>query len=155
MIRTTITLDDELAQELDAYIERSGAANRSEAVRDLVRRGLNTDAAERSDADCMGVISYAIDQQIPGLAKKTRLARLDRHDEFIAIQSIPVNHRWTLDIAVMRSTVARVTDYAHQLFLERGVRHGSTALLPIGAEDHDHDHEGRAHHRHVRIQESF
>ena len=156
MIRTTITLDEELAQELDAYIQRSGAANRSEAVRDLVRRGLNSAAPERSDSQCMAVISYAIDQQIEGLAKRRRLERQERHDEFLMIQSFPVNHRWSLDVTVMRSSVARVSDYSEQLFLERGVRHGSAALLPLGQEDeHSHDGEGSTPHRHIKFQQSF
>jgi hypothetical protein len=39
MIRTTITLDEDLVTELDRSIARANVANRSEAIRDLVRRG--------------------------------------------------------------------------------------------------------------------
>ena len=41
MQRTTIAIDDELAAALDAYMDSTGAGSRSEAIRDLVRRGLS------------------------------------------------------------------------------------------------------------------
>lgn len=38
MQRTTITIDDELAGALDAYMDSTGAGSRSEAIRDRSRR---------------------------------------------------------------------------------------------------------------------
>ena len=40
MQRFTISLDDKLAEEFDAWIAGHGYANRSEAVRDLLRAEL-------------------------------------------------------------------------------------------------------------------
>ena len=40
MQRVTVTLDDALAAELDAVVRRRGYQNRSEAMRDLLRSGL-------------------------------------------------------------------------------------------------------------------
>lgn len=157
MIRTTITMDNELTAELDAYIEKSGAFNRSEAIRDLVRRGLNSIPAQDDDLPCIGILSYTIDQTIPGLTKKLRLARLDRHDEFIFTASIPVDHSSTIDVAVMKGAVGRVNEFAQSLFLERGVRHGVVALTPIEevTEHHTHDGSEPHSHTHIRVPETF
>jgi Predicted transcriptional regulators containing the CopG/Arc/MetJ DNA-binding domain and a metal-binding domain len=158
MIRTTITMDEELTRELDAYIESSGAFNRSEAIRDLVRRGLNSLPVEESNQPCIGVISFTTDQTISGLAKRIRLTRLERHDEFIFTSSIPVNHVNSIDIALMRGPVGRVNEYAQALFLQRGVKHGSIALIPIepGVQSHSHDDATSGQtHAHIKVQESF
>ncbi len=156
MIRTTITMDEELTKELDAYIERSGAFNRSEAIRDLVRRGLNSVPAETSEQPCVGVISYAVNQTIPGLAKRIRMERLDRHDEIIFTASVPVNHVNSIDIAVMQGPVGKVNEYAQSLFLERGVKHGAIALTPVEAEEESHTHDvDEPPHVHMKVQESF
>ena len=40
MQRVTITIDDELDAELDRFMKARGYANRSEAIRDLARSGL-------------------------------------------------------------------------------------------------------------------
>ena len=157
MIRTTITMDEELTAELDAYIEKSGAFSRSEAIRDLVRRGLNAIPNQETRQPCIGVLSYTIDQTIPGLVKKLRLARLDRHDEFIFTASIPVDHSSTIDLAVMKGAVGRVNEFAQSLFLERGVRHGIVALTPIEEVAGHHSHDGAEPHAHahIRVSETF
>lgn len=157
MLRTTITLDEALNRDLEAYIARSGAANRSEAIRDLVRRGLNARPMEQGDAPCVAVASYAIDQTMPGLAKRLREERMARHDEFLFTTSIPVDHDGSIDIAVMKTTVDRANDFAQWLFLERGVRHGVVAFTPIEEvlQHHAHGEEPPHSHAHIRVQESF
>ena len=47
MQRVTITIDDELDGELDRFMKARGYANRSEAIRDLARSGLQQ-ARDRS-----------------------------------------------------------------------------------------------------------
>ena len=65
MQRTTITLDDDLMTRLDEFMSERQYANRSEAIRDLVRSGLQkerfADVAgyraelERAEAELMAV----------------------------------------------------------------------------------------------------
>ena len=157
MIRTTITLDDELAAELEAYVARSPVQHRSEAIRDLIRRGLAVDPAARPDQGCFAVVSCAVDQTMPELAKRIREGRLARHSEILFHTSIPINHGETVDISVLRGDFARVSDYAAQLFLERGVRHGAAGLIPVEEHVETHAHEGEEphSHTHLRVQQSF
>lgn len=157
MIRTTITIDEELAAGIDAYIQRSAVVNRSEAIRDLVRRGLAAGEEKDPGSQCIGVISYTMEQTMPGLAKRVRDLRLSRHDEIAFVASVPVSHQETIDIAVLKGTVERVGDFAAQLFLEKGVRHGGVVLTPVEVEVMHHAHDdGEPHaHQHLRVQESF
>ena len=50
MQRTTITLDDDLMSRLDEYMAERQYANRSEAIRDLVRAGLEQATLDASRA---------------------------------------------------------------------------------------------------------
>ena len=157
MIRTTITLDDDLAKALDDYIAAAPVANRSEAVRDLVRRGLSALPPTDHDADSIGVISCAVDQSMTELSRRIREARMGRHDEIMFTASVPVNHSETIDIVIVRGNVGRIGAYARELFQERGVWHGSVALTPISEEIEVHAHGAEAPHphRHVKIRTSF
>ncbi len=47
MQRITITLDDDLMEELDAMIAEHGYQNRSEAIRDFTRAGMQQAAQEK------------------------------------------------------------------------------------------------------------
>ncbi|ADZ69875.1 nickel-responsive transcriptional regulator NikR [Polymorphum gilvum] len=157
MQRTTITLDDALAAELDAHMAATGATSRSETIRDLVRRGLSTVAGGPAEAGCFGVISCTIDQSVRNLAARVPQSRLDRHDQTVAALSVPLDHSTSLDVVVMRGRVADVTSYAEALFLERGVMHGTVGLIPV-AEDttrHVHNDGPPREHTHLKVRSSF
>jgi len=157
MIRTTITIDEDLAVELDRYIAGANVANRSEAIRDLVRRGLSALPLPGAEADCIGVISCAVDQSMSELSRRIRMSRMGRHDEIMFTASVPVNHSETIDIVIVHGPVERVGDYARELFQERGVRHGALSLTPVEEETefHAHGDEVPHNHSHIRIRGSF
>ncbi|MDQ0512508.1 nickel-responsive transcriptional regulator NikR [Ancylobacter amanitiformis] len=157
MQRTTIAFDDDLAAELDAYIAATGAASLSEAIRDLVRRGLSARASGPTQAHCFGVISCTVDQSVRNLAARVPQGRLDRHDQTVAALSIPLDHSTSIDVTVMRGRVVDVSSYAEGLFLERGVMHGALSLIPVAEDTSHHVHnQGAAHeHTHLRVKSGF
>ena len=59
MERFTISIDDDLARDFDAWIAARGYDNRSEAIRDVLRAHL-AQVREREDADglCVANLSY-------------------------------------------------------------------------------------------------
>ncbi len=159
MQRTTIAIDDELAAALDAYMESTGAGSRSEAVRDLVRRGLSARPEAPADAPCFGVVSYTIDQSVRNLASRVPQGRLDRHDQAVASLSIPIDHSTSIDVTLMRGPVGDVSAYAEKLFLERGVMHGTLNLIPViedtSAHSHDEGFASNHTHTHLRVRSGF
>jgi CopG family transcriptional regulator, nickel-responsive regulator len=157
MQRVTITIDDDLVAKIDQLALNTGASNRSEVIRDLVRRGLPTQARDHVEAPCFGVISYAIDSTIRDLSRRIPKSRLERHDQTVAAISVPVDHHSSVDVVIMRGMVGAISQYAEGLFLERGVLHGNLSLVPL-AEDHSSDHlpgSDKAHHVHLKVQETF
>ncbi|TVR97557.1 MAG: nickel-responsive transcriptional regulator NikR [Rhodospirillales bacterium] len=159
MQRITITIEPALLQRLDAFMAESGATNRSEALRDLVRRGLGPDDAleRKAEAECVGVISYALTPALRDLGRRVPKSRLDRHDHAIVALSVPLDHNVAVEVAVMRGTVGAVSAYANGLFLERGIEHGTLALIPVKTEVEVHAHgsgEARSH-THLRVQQTF
>lgn len=175
MQRTTIAIDDELAAALDAYMESTGALSRSEAIRDLVRRGLSARSGGPAEAHCFGIISCTVDQSVRNLAARVPQGRLDRHDQTVAALSIPLDHTTSLDVTLMRGHVGDVSAYAEALFIERGVMHGTLNLIPVAedkqphahthdyahahthdhAHDHAHEHGAAKEHTHLKVRSGF
>lgn len=156
MQRITITIEDDLLAELDAFMERSNASNRSEAVRDLVRRGLAA-GAMTENVLCFGIVSYALNHGVRNLAARVPQTRLDRHDQTVAALSVPVDHSTSVDVVVMQGHLNDLKTYADALFLERGVMHGQMSLIPMIEETALHSHDADTAHMHVhrKIQETF
>jgi CopG family transcriptional regulator, nickel-responsive regulator len=62
MQRVTITLDDDLMDDLDRIIAARGYQNRSEAIRDLARSGLEQAAVEVAGSrHCVAALVYVYD----------------------------------------------------------------------------------------------
>ncbi|WP_138469240.1 nickel-responsive transcriptional regulator NikR [Poseidonocella sp. HB161398] len=159
MRRITITLSDDIAAALDQYMEESGAGNRSEAIRDLVRRAMLSRQDGPEDADCLGVMTYTVDQSVRNLGARLAQRRLDAHDRHVASLSVPLDHSAALEVEVTRGKLGVIGAAAEALFLERGVAHGSLALVPVSqtgtAHTHDHVHGSGEPHRHIRVRQSF
>ena len=154
MKRVTITIEDDLLATLDSVMTASGATNRSEALRDILRRALANPAP--MTADCMGVVSYTLDRGSRKLGQRVPQHRHDRHDAAVAALSVPLDHDSSLEVCVLRGRVAGVRSYAEGLFAERGVRHGHLVLVPVLHEMADHEHGGHRHrHSHLHVLESF
>jgi CopG family nickel-responsive transcriptional regulator len=157
MQRVTITLTDEIADEIDRFMSASGARNRSEAIRELVRQALSARPDAPVGADCLGVMVFTIDQTNRSLAARVPQRRLDRHDTHLTALSIPLDHTTSLEVSVVRGTAGDVRHEADSLFAERGVMHGSLALVPVAEAGPRHAHgDGDQHdHAHLRVQATF
>ncbi len=154
MRRITITMDDELMARLEALMAASGATNRSEALRDLVRRALSGGAPP--DADCLGVVSCVVETGQHNLARLVPQHLQAHHDSAVAALSVPLDHGAALEVVVARGRVGGIEGFANALFLERGVRHGALALIPVERHVERHAHGGAVHaHDHLRIRDSF
>ncbi len=158
MRRVTMSFDDELLAELDAFLLKSGAASRSEALRDLVRRGLGQVALdEKATGDCIGIVSYACHQAMRGLARRLAESRHDLHDRTIATTTAPLDHDTAIEVTIMRGDAQELHGHAESLFLERGVMHGNVSLIPVEPQRDTHAHgPGRPRaHLHLKVRETF
>ncbi|MBR0648120.1 nickel-responsive transcriptional regulator NikR [Roseomonas terrae] len=141
MQRLTITLDDETALALDAFMTARGYSNRSEAIRDLLRGPLrDAEAAREPSMPCMAVVSYIYDHRERDLGRRLVHAQHEHHGLGVATLHTHLDHDLCLEVAVLRGAVAEVQDFAQALVRERGVRFGGANLLPAPRSPAAHDH---------------
>lgn len=126
MQRITITLDDDLLQEVDGL----GYDNRSEAIRDLVRAGLQQAAETRQAAGpSVGALAYVYDHHRRDLPERLTNSFHDHHDLSVATLHVHLDHHACLEVAVLKGDAALVRRFADAVSAERGVQHGKLLLL--------------------------
>jgi CopG family nickel-responsive transcriptional regulator len=156
MQRVTITIDDELAAEVDRFMVARGYANRSEAIRDLSRSGLQQAARERADTrPCVAALVYVYDHEKRELAQRLTRDYHDRHDLAQATLHVHLDHESCLEVTVLKGRGADVQEFADHVIAERGVRHGQVVYLPADGTHthgrggtHSHSHGGTHGHSH-------
>ncbi len=150
MQRLTISLDDAMAEAIDAFMARNGYSNRSEAMRDLVRGALApTTAAGIATTECVAAISYVYDYDGRDLAMRLDRAQHEHHDITIASMRTRLDHRNCMEVTLLRGATKQVRDLGQAILAEKGVRFGQINLVPIKSDGHSHSHgHGGAPHRH-------
>jgi CopG family nickel-responsive transcriptional regulator len=145
MQRVTITLDDDLMADLDRIIAARGYQNRSEAIRDLARSGLEQAAVEVAGArPCVAALVYVYDHHARELPKRLTQGFHEHHDLSQATLHVHLDEASCLEVTVLKGRSTEVQSFANQVIAERGVRHGHVVYMPApGGTAHSHGH---AHH---------
>lgn len=132
MQRLTISIDDDLAQQFDALMARERYENRSEAVRDLIRRALEEDRLDRNEArHCVACLTYVYNHHERELASRLTQAQHQHHDLALSTMHVHLDHDNCLETVILRGPTRQVREFAASLMAERGVRHGKLNLVPV------------------------
>lgn len=129
--RFSISLEEELLAQFDAFIRSRGYVNRSEAVRDLIRRDFVNDEWEE-DGEVVGVVTLVYDHHQPQLQK--RLADI-QHDQFHLITStthVHMDHHNCLEVVIVKGRAAQIQNMAAQMIALRGVKNGKLTTASTG-----------------------
>jgi len=146
MQRVTITIDDDLLAEIDAFMAGRGYANRSEAIRDLARSGLSQSSLEVvQDRNCFATLSYVYDHAARELPKRLTQDFHAHHGLAQATLHVHLDHDSCLEVTVLKGRSAEVKAFADHVIAERGVRHGHITYMPADVSPHPHGdyHEHR------------
>ena len=131
MERVTISLEETLLAEFDAFIRRKGYENRSEAVRDLVRGRLEEDrVAEDHSGPAVGCLSYVYNHHQRELARRLTSTQHAHHDLVLTTLHVHLDHDNCLEVAILRGEAGDLHHFAEETMAESGVRHGQLHLLP-------------------------
>ncbi len=144
MQRVTITIDDDLDAELERFMSTRGYENRSEAIRDLARAGLQQVAMEISGPrPCVAALVYVYDHEARELPKRLTRDFHKHHDLAQATLHVHLDEESCMEVTVLKGQGSDVQHFADHIIAERGVRHGHVVYLP--ADKKTHSHIGTAH----------
>ncbi len=151
MERVTISMSDEFADELSAFMDSHKYENRSEAIRDLARLGLNRAGIDGSmTGECIATLSYVFNHHTRELSKRLTDAHHAHHDLQVATMHVHLDHEACLEVAVLRGPVEAVQAFSKAVIAERGVSHGQVSFVPLTIDTQSHVHGGAGHaHPHL------
>ncbi len=141
MQRVTITLDDDLNAAFERFRAEHGYANRSEAVRDLIRERLQAERLQREPTgQCVASLSYVYNHHERELASRLTQAHHQHHDLAVSTLHVHLDHDHCLETVVLRGASDRVRAFADAVIAQPGVRHGRLSVLPVRVAEETHNH---------------
>ena len=133
--RFTVSLEEELLDDFDAYMRQHQYENRSEAVRDLIRARFVRNEWS-ADKDVMGVISLVYDHHQCQLQEKITELQHAYHHQIVSTTHVHMDHDNCLEVIIIRGKAVEVQQLADNLIALRGVRSGNLAMSSTGEHLH-------------------
>jgi CopG family nickel-responsive transcriptional regulator len=131
MQRYTISLDDDLAAQFEQWSVQHGYANRSEAIRDLVRDRLGKESLQQANqSHCVAVVTYVYDHHERAIGQRLLEEQHAHHDLSVSTLHVHLDEKNCLEIAVLRGHTHEVQAEANSLVAKRDVRHGMVHVIP-------------------------
>ncbi|MCK5194382.1 MAG: nickel-responsive transcriptional regulator NikR [Desulfobulbaceae bacterium] len=133
--RFSVSLEENLLEDFDEFIDHRQYGNRSEAIRDLIRKTLVAKEWQ-ADKQVMGVISLVYDHHQHKLQEKITEEQHAFHHQIVASTHVHMDHDNCMEVIIVRGNAAEVKNLADKLIALRGVRDGNLAMSSTGKDLH-------------------
>ncbi|MBI5749977.1 MAG: nickel-responsive transcriptional regulator NikR [Nitrospinae bacterium] len=132
--RFGISLDEGLLKRFDRLISEKGYANRSEAIRDLIRDSLVKDEWEEGTKEAVGTITLVYSHHTRELPDT--LADLQHHfyTSIVSAMHVHLDKHNCLEVLVVRGKARDIKKIADRLIGTKGVKHGKLSVTTTGRE---------------------
>lgn len=132
IIRFGVSLDKVLLERFDGLIEKKGCANRSEAIRDLIRDSLVMEEWESSIAETVGTITIVYSHDTRELTDTLTDLQHRYHNSIISSMHIHLDEHNCLEVIVVRGRSKDIKAIADRLIGTKGVKHGKLSVTTTG-----------------------
>jgi len=132
LVRFGVSMDRELLESLDAIVASRGYANRSEAIRDLVRAEEVRESWESDKGPVVGTVTLLYDHHVREAGQRLTDLQHDHEDLVHSTMHVHLSHRMCLEVIVLRGDPRRIQHLADRLIAARGVKHGRLVATAAG-----------------------
>ena len=130
--RFGISMDSQLLKRFDSFISHHGYANRSEAIRDLVRDRLVKGEWTDEKVETVGTITIIYDHHQRELAEKLTEQQHRAHESVISVMHVHLDHHNCLEVLAVRGKAKHIKTLSDNLISAKGVKHGKLVMTSTG-----------------------
>jgi CopG family transcriptional regulator, nickel-responsive regulator len=132
--RFGVSIESNLIEKFDDYIKSKNYTNRSEALRDLIRKEFVGEEWVQTDKNAAGAIVLVYDHHKRELVDSLIDIQHDYYKIIISTQHIHLNHNICLEIVVVKGKISEIYQLESKLKSTKGVKHISLSKSTL-AED--------------------
>ncbi|ALS21724.1 MULTISPECIES: nickel-responsive transcriptional regulator NikR [Paenibacillus] len=143
LTRFGVSMPEELIKQFDQYITDQGYTNRSEAIRDLVRRVLLEPGGLPGDQLVAGTIVMVYDHHVTDLPLYLMELQHDYHHSIISTMHVHLNHDQCLEIIAVRGNLSELRELKQKIQVQKGVLYAELSVTYVdehGSTGSKHQH---------------
>jgi CopG family nickel-responsive transcriptional regulator len=126
--RVGVSFEPELLQKFDKLIQSQGYSNRSEAIRDLIRKAIIESDIKQEKGEVVGTLTFVYDHDAGDVTHKLMHLQHDHHAQITFTSHIHVDEQTCLEVLVVRGEAAAVRELADSILAVKGVKSGELVI---------------------------
>ncbi|ASJ17465.1 nickel-responsive regulator [Thermococcus chitonophagus] len=134
LVRFGVSIPEELLEKFDRIIEEKGYANRSEAIRDLIRDFIVRYEWEVGNEEVAGTITMVYNHDEADVVKELLDLQHEYLDEIVASLHVHMDEHNCLEVVVVKGEAKKIKRIADRLLSLKGVKHGKLVMTTTGKE---------------------
>lgn len=128
IIRFGVSIEPDLLKNFDKMIKKEGYTNRSEAIRDLIRKNLITEKNKNPEAEAIGTLTMIYDHHVRNLTDKLLDLQHDHTKEILTTTHVHIDHHNCLEVLVLKGKTRSVQKLADNIKALKGIKHGELVI---------------------------
>lgn len=126
--RFGVSIEPDLLNKFDRIIKKKSYTNRSEAIRDLIRKNVIIEESSNPDAEGLGTLTMIYDHHAGLLTNRLLELQHDHHHEILTTTHIHVDHDNCLEVLVLKGKTGEIKKLADSIKALKGIKHGELVL---------------------------
>jgi len=126
--RFGVSIEPELLKKFDRLIKKEGYQNRSEAIRDLVRKNLIAEKNKDPNQKAIGTLTIIYDHHVGSLTDKLLDLQHENTSEILVTTHVHIDHHNCLEILVLKGKIGKIQKLADNIRALKGIKHGELVI---------------------------
>jgi len=126
--RFGVSIEPDLLKKFDKIIKMEGYTNRSEAIRDLVRKNLIREENKDPNAESIGTLTMIYDHHTGNLTNRLLDLQHDHTKEILSTTHIHIDHNNCLEVLVLKGKTGKIQKLADNIKSLKGIKHGELVI---------------------------
>lgn len=134
LTRFGVAMSQSLVEEFDQWCQTVGYDNRSQAIRDLVRKAILAPEGLQLDQLVAGTIALVYDHQTNDLSMHLTELQHQYHRDIVSTMHIHLNEQLCLEVIVVRGKYRQLKQLSHRIQVQKGVLFAELSVTHIDTE---------------------
>lgn len=134
LMRFGVSMEADLLGRFDEWVGRHDWANRSEAIRDLVRDRLVGDEWRAGSQPVVASLTFVYDHHVSDLQDRLTSLQHRHHGVVLSALHVHLDHDNCMEVLVLRGPADDIQALADRILGSRGVKHGQLVRSAAGTD---------------------
>jgi len=122
LARIGVTVPEDILAEFDLRLKRAGKGNRSDVIRQLMRRYISEERWQEEKGQVYGSITFMYDHHFSNISKDLTAAQHDSGETIVCSTHVHVSHNTCLECVALKGEASHIRTFVESLGKIKGIK---------------------------------